>query len=89
MVESAATQTLPIEERRLVLEGEDYPLRITDAVSLRRKLGAAQSRIGRPKGAKGSGNSTRRVRLFLSGERLGRDRVTLARVLAGAADKGV
>jgi hypothetical protein len=87
LVESAATQKLPIEQRRLTLEGEDYPLRITDPASLRSKLGAAQSFVGRAANAKGSGNSTRRIRLFLAGERLGRDRGTLARLLSGAGEQ--
>jgi hypothetical protein len=87
LVESAATQQLPIEKRRLTLEGEDYPLWITDPASLRSKLGAAQSFVGRAAGAKGSGNSTRRIRLFLAGERLGRDRGTLARLLSGVGEQ--
>ncbi|SES91353.1 DEAD/DEAH box helicase family protein [Stigmatella erecta] len=86
VVESGKTLELPIEQRKLAIEGESYPLRITDPVALRRKLGAAQAKVGRPEGAKGSGNSTRRIRLFLSGENLWRPGDWFARQLSGSRD---
>jgi superfamily II DNA or RNA helicase/diadenosine tetraphosphate (Ap4A) HIT family hydrolase/SOS-response transcriptional repressor LexA len=88
VVESEKTLTLPLEQRKLDLEGEHYPLRIADPGALRTKLSAAQRMIGRAKGAKGSGNSTRRIRLFIAGEKLGRTSEDVARQLSGVPDTG-
>jgi hypothetical protein len=65
LVESVATRRLSAEERRLAVEGRAYPIEIDDPVDLQKRLGAAQSRVGRKAGAKGSGNRTKRLRLHL------------------------
>jgi hypothetical protein len=52
----------------VLLPGEAYPLVIGDAAALCRNLSAGQARIGRAPGTRGSGNRTRRIRLFLTGE---------------------
>jgi hypothetical protein len=41
-------------------------VRIDDVVTLKGAIGAAQARVGREPGAKGSGNRTRRLRLFVA-----------------------
>jgi len=64
IVESRETDRLPLADRRLDL-GEPYPLRIVDAAALRRRISVAQAKIGRAEGARGSGNQTKRLRLFL------------------------
>jgi superfamily II DNA or RNA helicase/diadenosine tetraphosphate (Ap4A) HIT family hydrolase/SOS-response transcriptional repressor LexA len=86
VVESEKTLDLPLEQRRLTIEGERFPLRITDPVALRGKLSAAQAKVGRAKGAKGSGNSTRRIRLFVTGENLSQPGDWFARQLSGSRD---
>jgi superfamily II DNA or RNA helicase/diadenosine tetraphosphate (Ap4A) HIT family hydrolase/HKD family nuclease/SOS-response transcriptional repressor LexA len=86
VVESGKTFELPLDQRKLTIEGERYPLRIIDPVALRRKLGAAQAKVGRAEGAKGSGNSTRRIRLFLLGTNLGRPGDWFVRQLSGSRD---
>jgi superfamily II DNA or RNA helicase/diadenosine tetraphosphate (Ap4A) HIT family hydrolase/HKD family nuclease/SOS-response transcriptional repressor LexA len=86
VVESEKTRALPHDQRRLDLEGERYPLRITDPVALRQKIVASQARVGRAKGSKGSGNSTQRIRLFLAGENFPRTSDELARWLSGSRE---
>jgi len=65
-VESKTTANLAPEERRVHVEGEDFPIMVTDATALRRKLSAAQARVGRAEGAKGGGNQTKRIRIYLT-----------------------
>jgi hypothetical protein len=86
VVESDRTLDLPLDQRRLVIDGESYPLRITDPVALFGRLSAAQRQVGRAKGAKGSGNSTRRIRLFVISENLPRTDDGFARQLSGSRD---
>ena len=65
VVDSGSTDALGHEERRLQIE-PGYPLVISDAAALRRAMSKAQPAVGRKPGARGSGNSTRRVRLFVA-----------------------
>ncbi|MFZ5895561.1 MAG: hypothetical protein ACOY0T_31175 [Myxococcota bacterium] len=65
IVESRATQHLELADRRLQIDGRRYPITIDDAADLQRRLGAAQARVGREPGARGSGNRTKRLRLVL------------------------
>ncbi|MDP1823188.1 MAG: DEAD/DEAH box helicase family protein [Archangium sp.] len=65
VVDSRDTLTLPIDERRLQVEGRPYPIVIDDVEKVRRGLSAAQARIGRARGAKGTGNSTKRIRITI------------------------
>jgi hypothetical protein len=51
-------------ERRLDLS-TSYPVKIEDAPALRKALSGAQAKIGRQEGARGSGNRTKRLRLFI------------------------
>jgi hypothetical protein len=66
-VESRETERLPIEGRRVELEGMAYPLAVDDAEAVRRALASGQAKVGRAPGAKGAGNRTRRLRIFLEG----------------------
>lgn len=81
VVDTRDTLTLPVEERRLQLAGRTYPVVIDDAEQVRRALGAAQAKIGRTPGARGSGNSTKRIRLLIEGNTLGA--TELAQLLEG------
>lgn len=74
-VESRDTLTLSPDERRIALT---YPLSLEDADAARRALSSGQAKIGRAPGAKGSGNSTRRIRLLVRGIGV----TALARLLA-------
>lgn len=66
LVESKTTANLTPEERRVHVEGERLPIVVTNAAALRKKLSAAQARVGRAEGAKGGGNQTKRIRLYLT-----------------------
>lgn len=70
LVESRDTAALSPTERRLDL-GTPYPVKIEDASALRKTLSGAQAKIGRQEGARGSGNRTKRLRLFLEGGEIG------------------
>ncbi len=85
VVESRDTMSLPLEERRLQLEGLPYPLAVDDVDAIRRALSSAQAEVGRQPGAKGAGNRTKRIRLFIEGAALGA--VALAKVLEGPAGR--
>jgi hypothetical protein len=67
LVESRDTEKLPAADRRVVLEDAPYPVIIEDVEAIRRKLSAAQAKVRRAKGARGAGNRTRRLRLFVQG----------------------
>ncbi len=63
------TDILSTDERRLEIEGLAYPIELAETAEfgmLRRRLGKAQARAGRKPGAKGSGNSTKQVRLVVA-----------------------
>lgn len=62
LVDSNVAATLSDDERRIEAA---YPLRIDDVDAVRRQLRAGQARVGRAPGAKGAGNSTKRIRLFV------------------------
>lgn len=66
-------QGLSHDARRLAIEA--YPIRLAsvDLPRLRRDLCAAQRSIGRAPDAKGSGNNTKRMRLYVGGVSLGGD----------------
>jgi hypothetical protein len=42
-----------------------YPVAIVDPAAIRKWLSAEQAKVGRAPGAKGAGNRTKRLRLFL------------------------
>jgi hypothetical protein len=63
LVESRDTASLPLDERRL--RGKPYPIVIEDVTTVRKWMTAAQAKVGRAPGAKGAGNSTRRLRLIV------------------------
>jgi hypothetical protein len=67
LVESRDTAALEPAQRRVVIEGEPFPLVIGDAARLRQKISAAQARVGRVEGARGGGNRTKRLRIFIDG----------------------
>ena len=74
-VESRGTTTVPVEDRRLQMADFPYPITIEDAQTLRRAMSAAQASIGRQPGARGSGNSTKRIRLVLQADGLAPDEI--------------
>jgi len=66
VVDSRTAAKLPWEARQL---HDEFPMRLrdlTDMDHLRRRLSKGAAAAGRPKGAKGGGNNTKRVRLFVS-----------------------
>ncbi len=67
LVESRDTAGLPPERRRVLVEGQPFPLVVRDVAALRQKISAAQARVGRAEGARGGGNRTKRLRIFLGG----------------------
>jgi hypothetical protein len=75
LVESRETEKLPTAQRRVLPAGAEYPMAIEDPAALRKKLSAAQAKVGRRPGAKGGGNQTRRLRLVLEVVGMGRDEV--------------
>jgi hypothetical protein len=66
LVESRDTALLPDDQRRVTVDGEPFPLKVGNAAALSRKLSAAQARVGRAPGAKGAGNRTKRLRIFIA-----------------------
>lgn len=85
VIDSSTTDALEHEQRRLQL-GQAYPIAITDAAALRRAMSKAQPAVGRRAGARGAGNATRRVRLFVAptGAMVAAEK--LVAMLAGDAD---
>jgi superfamily II DNA or RNA helicase len=76
LVESRDTAALDRDQRRVELPGRPYPLEIDDAEAIRKAISSAQARIGRQPAARGSGNRTRRLRIFVEGEaKLGVDKL--------------
>ena len=69
VLDTMATKRLKLsrDERRLMDNSIPVNLAVVDLDSLRISLCNAQREIGRPKDAKGSGNSTKRMRLYVSG----------------------
>lgn len=71
LVDSSATQTLTIADRRLA-PGEklSYPIspaEVGDIVALRKSLLRSMASVGRDPGAKGGGNQRKALRLIISG----------------------
>lgn len=67
-VESGGTRMLPLATRIIAIEGAAYPIDLSQVPSmneLRRRVGRAAAQLGREAGAKGSGNSTKRLRMWL------------------------
>jgi hypothetical protein len=81
-VESRETLNLPPADRRLDV-GAAFPITIDNPAALRKRMSAAQARVGRAPGARGGGNQTRRVRLFVEATGEGLEDRELARRLAG------
>jgi hypothetical protein len=79
LVESTKTASLSLEAKRVVLDDEPYPIEIRDASALRKKISAAQAKVGRRPGARGGGNQTKRLRLVL--QPTGLSKVALSRIL--------
>jgi 5-methylcytosine-specific restriction protein A len=69
LLETARTATLSPEDRRLRLDGFNYPIQLRgiDVEDLRLELARAQGRTGRSDSdAKGFGNGTKRIRLYFT-----------------------
>ncbi len=86
VVESRETERLPPEARRLDI-GALYPVPLVDVdvMELRRKISAAQARVGRAEGARGSGNRTKRIRLFIKTPQSSPD---LPKLLSAGGERG-
>ncbi len=86
-VVSRVTRHLPIQARRLVVDGRPYPIRLTPADkngSVARSLRAAAAAVGRRRTAEGGGNPTKRMEVrFQVPERHLRSPLWLARHLVG------
>lgn len=83
LVDSQNMRKRPPEERRIPLDGAAYPLAITDADDLASRLGSGMASV-RPPDAKGAGNPTKRIRLFLDLPDLGnRSLAEIERTLSG------
>ncbi len=69
VIDTKATQRMGLsrEKRRLLVDWLPIDLSTVDLPTLRTSLCAAQRTIGRVPGAKGSGNNTKRMRLYVSG----------------------
>jgi hypothetical protein len=67
IVDSGDTRSLPLAARTLALPDVPYPVEVAshDVAKLVGVIGRAAAAIGRKPGAKGSGNSTKRLRLWL------------------------
>jgi hypothetical protein len=66
VIDSKETRALPIDQRRLKLRGQSYPLglrAVGDLATLRREITSAAAATGRSPDATGSGNPTKRLRL--------------------------
>lgn len=69
LIDSADTRELSIEQRRLMLRGQSYPLRLrtmSDMAVLRVDIANAAAATGLSPDAKGSGNPTKRLRLVFT-----------------------
>lgn len=76
-LDTRTTAGQSLEQRRLDV-GEPWPLVITDPADLQGRLARAQERAGKPEGTKG-GNPTRRIRLWVEGDREVQDLAALLR----------
>lgn len=83
LVESKDAASLTPEQRRIPLQAGGYPMRISDPESARKALSIGQAMVGRKPGARGSGNGTKRIRLFIEGSSMGVE--SLAGLLATGA----
>ena len=63
-VDSDALSALPISLRRRDVE-MPLPLEVSELATITRRMGRSMARVGRSWDAKGSGNSTRRIRLLI------------------------
>jgi hypothetical protein len=69
VIDSEKTRELPIDQRRLKLRSQSYPLRlraISDLAALRRDISSAAAATGRTPDATGGGNPTKRLRLVFT-----------------------
>jgi hypothetical protein len=90
-VETRTTKHLSRVQRRLRITGRSWPLdlAVEDPEQLRAAFGTAAARVGRPANAKGGGNGTKRLRLYLEGGAASWDVPALELELSGEpAEKG-
>jgi len=69
VIDSAETRKLPVDQRRLKLRSQGYPLRLRavgDLGALRRDITGAAATTGRSPDATGAGNPTKRLRLIFT-----------------------
>jgi superfamily II DNA or RNA helicase len=68
-IESGGTRALPLDKRILQLPNVSYPIdlaAVQDVAQLRTSIGKVGAAVGRKPGAKGGGNSNKRLRIWLS-----------------------
>ncbi len=65
LVDSKTLGEATDDEKRVMLAGYTYPFVIDDPARLRAAIAEGQRHVGRREGAKGAGNSTRRLRISL------------------------
>jgi len=70
VVDSTTVRDLSRAERRVRLSGRKYPLIMADqdAETIRKAIGSAAAKVGRPVGAKGGGNGTKKLRFYVASE---------------------
>ncbi|MEX0153477.1 hypothetical protein [Microbacterium sp. LMI1-1-1.1] len=81
LVDSARARELPYRERRIVAE----PINLdshTDLSRVRAELGKAAAAVGRPPGASGEGNRTKRIKLLVDVPSLGQAKHSAAALVA-------
>ena len=68
VVDTRDTAERPLADRRVVLDGRPYPVHVADPEELRNAISAAQAMVGRTPDARGAGNRTRRLRIWVAGD---------------------
>jgi len=64
-VDTRTTTSIPLA-KRTIASNIVFPSDVASSNAMRARLGTAAARVGRPKGAKGGGNTTKTLRFYLS-----------------------
>ena len=85
VVDSLTVKDLSRADRRLRISGRKYPLAMAaqDVETIRKAMHTAAAKVGRPAGARGGGNGTKKLRFYVVSE-MGAE--TLEAALAGEAN---
>jgi len=84
VVDSLTVKDLSRADRRLRLSGRKYPLAVAgqDVETIRKAMHTAAAKVGRPPGARGGGNGTKKLRFYVASEM---EPASLEAALAGEA----